>query len=60
MNTAKTPPLLPGASSTQTQAILGAMRAVAETGGAATKQDQVALASADQYVFGHARHSLSQ
>ena len=53
MNTAKTPPLLPGASSTQTQAILGAMRAVAETGGAATKQDQVALASADQYVFGH-------
>ena len=37
MNTAKTPPLLPGASSTQTKAILGAMRAVAETGGAATK-----------------------
>ena len=53
MNTAKTPPLLPGASSTQTKAILGAMRAVAETGGAATKEDQVALASADQYIFGH-------
>ena len=53
MSTAKTPPLLPGASSTQTKAILGAMRAVAETGGAATKEDQVALASADQYIFGH-------
>src|SRR4029077_12671435 len=60
MSTAKTPPLLPGASSTQTKAILGAMRAMAETGGAATKEDQVALASADQYIFGTTRHSLSQ
>jgi hypothetical protein len=53
MSTAKTPPLLPGASRTQTNAILGAMRAVAETGGATTKDDRIALASADQYIFGH-------
>ncbi len=53
MSTARTTPLLPGASRTQTKAILGAMRAVAETGGAATRDDRVALASADQYIFGH-------
>jgi hypothetical protein len=48
------PPLLPGASRTQTRAILGAMRAVAETGGAVSKEDELALAGADQYIFGHA------
>ncbi len=53
MSTAKVPPLFGGASREQTKAILGAMRAVAETRGAATKDDQVALASADQYIFGH-------
>jgi hypothetical protein len=47
------PPLLPGANQAQTRAILGAMRAVAETGGAASKDDRLALASADQYIFGH-------
>jgi hypothetical protein len=47
-------PLLPGATLKQTGAILGAMRAVAETGGAASEDDRIALASADRYIFGHA------
>ncbi len=50
----KTPPLLPGATPAQTKAIIGAMRAVGETGGAASKDDRIALTGADQYVFGHA------
>jgi hypothetical protein len=55
MSVSKTniPPLLPGAKQAQTKAILGAMRAVAETGGAASKDDRLALASADRYIFGH-------
>ena len=36
------PPLLPGASRAQTTAILGAMRAVAETGGPASRDDRLA------------------
>jgi hypothetical protein len=47
------PALLPGAKEPQTKAILGAMRAVAETGGPASADDRLALASADQYIFGH-------
>jgi hypothetical protein len=53
MSASKTPPLLPGATRTQTQAILGAMRAVAETGAPASPDDRLALASADRYIFGH-------
>jgi hypothetical protein len=47
------PPLLRAASPAQTKAILGAMRAVAESGGAASEDDRSALASADRYIFGH-------
>lgn len=55
MNSSKpgVPPLVPGAGEAQTRAILGAMRAVAETGGPASADDRRALASADQYMFGH-------
>jgi len=53
MMNASTRCLLPGASHANTRAILGAMRAVAETGGAATAADRIALASADRYIFGH-------
>jgi hypothetical protein len=52
--TTDVPPLLPESTRAQTDAILGAMRAVAETGGAASDDDRLALASADQYIFGHA------
>lgn len=45
-------PLLPGAGAAHTRAILGAMRAVAETGGPASEDDRRALAGADQYMFG--------
>ena len=45
--------LLPGATRAQTAAILGAMRAVAETGGPASADDRTALASADRYIFGN-------
>jgi hypothetical protein len=51
---ARVPPLLSGATQRQTRAILGAMRAVAETGGAASPDDRVAVESADRYMFGHA------
>jgi hypothetical protein len=47
------PPLLPGATATQTKAILGAMRTVAETGGPASGDDRLAIESADRYMFGH-------
>lgn len=47
------PALLPDASVAQSKAILGAMRAVAETGGAASDDDRRALESADRFVFGH-------
>ena len=47
------PSLLPGAGAPQSHAILGAMKAVAETGGPASADDRVALASADKYIFGH-------
>jgi hypothetical protein len=55
MNASKpdTPPLVPDASHAQTNAILGAMRNVAETGGAPSSHDRLALASADCYIFGH-------
>lgn len=46
--------LLPGATPEQSAAVLGAMRAVAETGGAATQSDRLALEGAARYVFGHA------
>lgn len=44
--------LLPSATQEQTDAVLGAMRAVAETGGAATESDRVALEGAARYLFG--------
>ena len=47
------PPLLPSATVAQSKAILGAMRAVAETGGAASEDDRRSLESADRFVFGH-------
>ncbi len=43
----ETPPLLPGAGEAHTRAILGAMRAVAETGGPASASDRRALAPED-------------
>jgi hypothetical protein len=52
-STADVPPLLPDASPAQARAILGAMRAVAETGGSASADDRLALASADRFLFGH-------
>jgi hypothetical protein len=55
MSIAKVPPLIPDATPTQTKAILGAMRTVAETDGAASEDDRLALASADRYIFGHDR-----
>ncbi len=33
---------------------MGAVRAVAKTGGGASEHDRLALARADQYIFGHA------
>jgi len=45
-------PLLPGATPAQTRAILGAMRAVAETGGTASDADKQAIESAARYIFG--------
>lgn len=45
--------LLPDATPAQSRAILGAMRAVAETGGPASEADRRALVSADRFVFGH-------
>src|SRR5690606_13982679 len=48
------PPLLPASTPAQSRAILGAMRAVAETGGAASEDDRLALESANRFVFGHA------
>lgn len=49
-----TSPLLPGATPTQTRAILGAMRAVAEIDGAASPDDRLAIGAASHYIFGHA------
>lgn len=50
---ANSSPLLPQANPAQTKAILGAMRAIAETSGDASHDDRIALAGADLYVFGH-------
>jgi hypothetical protein len=47
-------PLLPHIKPSEARAILGAMRAIAETGGALTDADRVALKSTDRYIFGHA------
>jgi hypothetical protein len=45
-------PLLARASAAQAQAVLGAMRAVAESSGALTASDRLALDSAARYMFG--------
>jgi len=45
-------PFIAGATAQQTAAILGAMRSVAETGGALSEADSRALASASLYMFG--------
>jgi hypothetical protein len=47
------PPLIPDASPSQVAAILGAMRAVAETGALASEADRHAITSAGRYLFGH-------
>lgn len=47
------PPLLARANQLQAMAILGAMRAIAETSGAASREDRIALESAERYIFGH-------
>ena len=46
------PPLLPNATESEIRAILGAMRAVAESTGSATDFDQRAVASAGIFLFG--------
>jgi hypothetical protein len=51
----KVRPLIPDATQSQTEAILGAMRAVAATGGALSESDRIALESADRCIFGHER-----
>lgn len=48
-------PLIPDATRSQTEAILGAMRAVAATGGPLSESDRIALESADRCIFGHER-----
>lgn len=53
MSAAQTSPLLPGATPIQTRAILGAMRAIAETNGIATSDDRLAVTAASHYIFGH-------
>ena len=45
--------LLPGATRAQARAVLGAMRAVAATGGAPSGMAEAALAGADHWIFGH-------
>ncbi len=52
MNTAPVHPLLPGTTTAQADAILGGMRAVAETGGPLTDADRTALQSANHYMLG--------
>ena len=47
------PPLIPDATPSQVAAILGAMRAVAETGAPASEADRHAITSAGRYLFGH-------
>jgi hypothetical protein len=47
------PALFPRATPSQSKAVLGAMRAIAETGGPASDADRAALAGADRYIFGH-------
>lgn len=49
-----TPALVPNATSAQTRDILGAMRGIAETEGAATDADRSALANAAKYIFAYA------
>jgi hypothetical protein len=55
MTSKKVRPLIPDATTGQTEAILGAMRAVAGTGGPVSDADRIALESADSYIFGHDR-----
>ena len=45
--------LLPAATPAQSRAVLGAMLAVAEAGGAASDADRRALEGADRFLFGH-------
>src|SRR5262245_29851833 len=49
----RVPPLIPNATPAQVAAILGAMRAVAETGMAASDADRHAIVAAGRYLFGH-------
>ena len=46
-------PLIADATRSQTEAILGAMRTVAATGGSLSESDRIALESADRCIFGH-------
>ena len=53
MTAAPIRPLLPGTTAAQANQILGAMRAVAETGVAFTDADRTALQSTNRFMFGH-------
>ena len=53
MTAATIRPLLGGATAAQANQILGAMRAVAETGGALTDADRTALQSTNRFMLGH-------
>ncbi len=53
MTAATIRPLLAGTTAAQANQILGAMRAVAETGGALTDADRTALQSTNRFMFGH-------
>jgi len=46
-------PLIASATPAETKAILGAMFAVANTGGTLSEADWIALDSVDRYIFGH-------
>jgi hypothetical protein len=46
------PALLPGAGAAHVAAVLGAMRAVAETGGAASDADRAAVEGCARFIFG--------
>jgi hypothetical protein len=53
VTTAPIRPLLPDTTTAQANAILGAMRAVAETGSPLTVADRTALQSTNHYMLGH-------
>jgi hypothetical protein len=55
MTSKKVRPLIADATQSQTEAILGAMRAVAAPSGRLSESDRISLESADRCIFGHER-----